>query len=84
MATDALTMASRKTASEYREKHGSGLDAILAAVKDYYERIRELETDININVDGGTPKSTDLLLVKGGTPFTTDYDKYIAGTSHTI
>ena len=42
------------------------------------------ETDININVDGGTPKSTDLLLVKGGTPFTTDYDKYIAGTSHTI
>lgn len=62
----------------------SGLDAILAAVKDYYERIRELETDININVDGGTPKSTDLLLVKGGTPFTTDYDKYIAGTSHTI
>lgn len=33
----------------------SGLDAILAAVKDYYERIRELETDININVDGGTP-----------------------------
>ena len=57
---------------------------ILAAVKDYYERIRELETDININVDGGTPKSTDLLLVKGGTPFTTDYDKYIAGTSHTI
>lgn len=39
----------------------SGLDAILAAVKDYYERIRELETDININVDGGTPKSTDLL-----------------------
>ena len=62
----------------------SGLDAILAAVKDYYERIRELETDININVDGGTPKSTALLLVKGGTPFTTDYDKYIAGTSHTI
>lgn len=62
----------------------SGLDAILAAVKDYYERIRELETDININVDGGTPKSTDLLLVKGGTPFTTDYDKYIAGMSHTI
>ena len=62
----------------------SGLDAILAAVKDYYDRIRELETDININVDGGTPKSTDLLLVKGGTPFTTDYDKYIAGTSHTI
>ena len=62
----------------------SGLDAILAAVKDYYERIRELETDININVDGGTPKSTDILLVKGGTPFTTDYDKYIAGTSHTI
>lgn len=62
----------------------SGLDAILAAVKDYYERIRELETDININVDGGTPTSTELLLVKGGTPFTTDYDKYIAGTSHTI
>jgi len=24
MATDTLTMASRKTASEYREKHGSG------------------------------------------------------------
>lgn len=62
----------------------SGLDAILAAVKDYYERIRQLETDININVDGGTPTSTDLLLVKGGTPFTTDYDKYIAGTTHTI
>ena len=62
----------------------SGLDAILAAVKDYYERIRQLETDININVDGGTPTSTDLLLIKGGTPFTTDYDKYIAGTSHTI
>ena len=62
----------------------SGLDAIHAAVKDYYERIRQLETDININVDGGTPTSTELLLVKGGTPFTTDYDKYIAGTSHTI
>ena len=62
----------------------SGLDAILAAVKDYYVRIRQLETDININVDGGTPTSTDLLLIKGGTPFTTDYDKYIAGTSHTI
>ncbi|MCI5919363.1 MAG: DUF2479 domain-containing protein [Roseburia sp.] len=62
----------------------SGLDAILAAVRDYYERIQQLETDININVDGGTPTSTDLLLVKGGTPFTTDYDKYIAGTSHTI
>ena len=62
----------------------SGLDAILAAVRDYYERIQELETDININVDGGTPTSTDLLLVKGGAPFTTDYDKYIAGTSHTI
>lgn len=62
----------------------SGLDAILAAVRDYYERICELETDININVDGGTPKTTDFLLVKGGTPFTVDYDKYIAGTSHTI
>ncbi len=62
----------------------SGLDAILAAVRDYYERIQQLETDININVDGGTPSSTELLLVKGGTPFTTDYDKYIAGTSHTI
>lgn len=62
----------------------SGLDAMLAAVKDYYERIRELETDININVDGGTPTSTDLLLIKGGTPFTTDYDKYKAGTAHTI
>ena len=43
-----------------------------------------IRDSININVDGGTPKSTDLLLVKGGTPFTTDYDKYIAGTSHTI
>lgn len=62
----------------------SGLDAILLAVRDYYDRIRELEKDINVNVDGGTPSSTDLLLVKGGTPFTTDYDKYIAGTSHTI
>jgi hypothetical protein len=62
----------------------SGLDAILAAVRDYYERIQQLETDININVDGGTPTSTELLLVKGGTPFTTDYDKYIAGTSHII
>lgn len=62
----------------------SGLDAILAAVRDYYERIQQLETDININVDGGTPTSTELLLIKGGTPFTTDYDKYIAGTSHTI
>ena len=62
----------------------SGLDAILAAVRDYYERIQQLETDININVDGGTPTSTELLLVKGGTPFTTDYDKYRAGTSHTI
>ena len=50
----------------------SGLDAILAAVRDYYERIQQLETDININVDGGTPTSTELLLVKGGTPFTTD------------
>lgn len=62
----------------------SGLDAILAAVRDYYERIMALETDININVDGGTPTSTELLLVKGGTPFTTDYDKYTAGKPHTI
>ena len=62
----------------------SGLDAILAAVRDYYERIRQLETDININVDGGTPTSTELLLVDGGTPFTTDYDKYNAGKPHTI
>lgn len=62
----------------------SGLDAILVAVRDYYERIRQLEKDININVDGGTTVSTELLLVKGGTPFTTDYDKYIAGKPHTI
>ena len=62
----------------------SGLNAILVAVRDYYERIQAIESDINLNVDGGTPKSTDYLLVKGGTPFTTDYDKYIAGTTHTI
>ena len=62
----------------------TGLDAILAAVRDYYERIRQLETDININIDGGTPFSTDLLLIDGGTPFTTDYDKYNAGRPHTI
>ena len=51
---------------------------------DYYEHIRQLETDININVDGGTPTSTELLIVDGGTPFTTDYDKYNAGKPHTI
>lgn len=62
----------------------SGLNAILNSVKDYYERIKALETDINITVDGGTPRTTELLLVDGGTPFTTDYDKYNAGTPHTI
>ena len=66
------------------KRQQSGLDALLAAVRDYYERIRQLETDININVDGGTPTSTELLLVDGGTPFTTDYDKYDAGRPHTI
>lgn len=62
----------------------SGLNAILNSVKDYYERIKALETDINITVDGGTPRTTELLLVDGGTPFTVDYDKYNAGTPHTI
>lgn len=62
----------------------SGLNAILNSVKDYCERIKALETDINITVDGGTPRTTELLLVDGGTPFTVDYDKYNAGTPHTI
>lgn len=62
----------------------SGLNAILNSVKDYYERIKALETDINVTVDGGTPHTTEYLLVDGGTPFTTDYDKYNAGTPHTI
>lgn len=62
----------------------SGLNAILKSVKDYYERIKALEADINITVDGGTPRTTELLLVDGGTPFTKDYDKYNAGTPHTI
>lgn len=62
----------------------SGLNAILNSVKDYYERIKALETDINVTVDGGAPHTTEYLLVDGGTPFTTDYDKYNAGTPHTI
>lgn len=62
----------------------SGLNAILNSVKDYYERIKALETDINVTVDGGMPHTTEYLLVDGGTPFTTDYDKYNAGTPHTI
>ena len=37
----------------------SGLNAILNEVKDYYDRIRALETDINITIDGGTAKSRD-------------------------
>lgn len=62
----------------------SGLNAILNSVKDYYERIKALETDINITIDGGTPFTTELLLIDGGTPFTTDYDKYNAGMPHTV
>jgi len=62
----------------------SGLNAILNEVKDYYERIRTLETDINITIDGGTAKSREFLLIDGGTAFTTDYDKYNAGRAHTI
>lgn len=62
----------------------SGLNAILNEVKDYYERIKALETDINITIEGGTAKSTDFLLIDGGTAFTTDYDKYNAGRAHTI
>ncbi len=62
----------------------SGLNAILNEVKDYYERIRALETDINITIDGGTAKSREFLLIDGGTAFTTDYDKYNAGRAHTI
>lgn len=62
----------------------SGLNAILNSVKDYYERIKALETDINITIDGGGAKSTELLLIDGGTAFTTDYDKYNAGKAHTI
>ena len=61
----------------------SGLNAILNEVKDYYERIRALETDINITIDGGTAKSREFLLIDGGTAFTTDYDKYNAGRAHT-
>lgn len=62
----------------------SGLNAILNEVKDYYERIRALETDINITIDGGTAKSREFLLIDGGTAFSTDYDKYNAGRAHTI
>ena len=62
----------------------SGLNAILNEVKEYYERIRALETDINITIDGGTAKSREFLLIDGGTAFTTDYDKYNAGRAHTI
>lgn len=62
----------------------TGLNGILNAVRDYYERIRQMESDININVDGGTPFTTELLLVDGGTPFTKDYDKYNAGTPYTV
>lgn len=62
----------------------SGLNAILNSVKDYYERIKALETDINITIDGGRATTTEFLLVDGGTAFTTDYDKYNAGKAHTI
>lgn len=62
----------------------TGLNGILNAVRDYYERIRQVESDININVDGGTPFTTELLLVDGGTPFTKDYDKYNGGTPYTV
>lgn len=62
----------------------SGLDAILNSVKDYYERIRVMETDINITIDGGTPTTTELLLIDGGTPMSTDYDKHNAGTPYTV
>ena len=62
----------------------TGLNGILNSVRDYYERIRQMEIDININVDSGTPFTTEFLLVDGGTPFTTDYDKYNAGTPYTV
>ena len=73
------TEAARKVAIDM-----SGLNAILNEVKDYYERIRALETDINITIDGGTAKSREFLLIDGGPAFTTDYDKYNAGRAHTI
>lgn len=62
----------------------SGLNAILNEVKDYYARITELETDINITVDGGNAESKDTLLIDGGTAFSKDYDKYNAGHAHTV
>lgn len=62
----------------------TALNSILNAVRDYYERIKALETDINITIDGGTPTSTDFLLIDGGTPASTDYDKYNAGNPYTI
>ena len=56
----------------------------IAKVKDYYARITELETDINITVDGGNAESKDTLLIDGGTAFSKDYDKYNAGHAHTV
>ena len=62
----------------------SGLNAILNEVKDYYERIRALETDIKILKYIGNFNFMYFLIILGVTDFSTDYDKYNAGRAHTI
>ena len=60
------------------------LDAAVAAIIDYYNRIAALETDINLNIDGGTATSQETLLIKGGTARSVDRDKYYSGNAYTI
>ena len=49
MATDALTMASRKTASEYREKHLDDLEKAKAAPYKYYFDVEKSEEIMSLS-----------------------------------
>ena len=56
------------------------LNDTLERVEAAYADMREMDTGIYHNVDGGTPGSHDTLNCDGGTPFTTDEIKINCGT----
>lgn len=81
-ATAACDEATAKTVAILMMQED--LNAAVEAIKDYYERIRQTEKDVNLLIDGGTATSKETLLIKGGTAYSTDYDKLLAGNAYTI
>lgn len=55
------------------------LNETVADVTAMYEDMREMDTGIYHNIDGGTPGSHDTLICDGGTPFTHDEIKINCG-----